>query len=336
MAELPTTSAVTLVDIAKSLDPNGRQAKIIEMLSTQNDILTDILWLQANNKTSHVTTVRTGDPTVYWRMLNRGVQQSKSLKGQIVDTCGRLEGYSNIDEAFDDQYGGNIEKFRATEDQAFVSALSKEVAQTLFYGNTDTAPEEFMGLAPRYASTSLENGTNIIDAGGTGSDNTSIFLVMWGEQTCAGIYPEGSKAGMDYKNLGKQLIRDENDSNRQYMAYVSQFVWRCGLSLRDWRAVVRIPNIDVSELTKTASSGADIIDLMIQALWKLPTQISGRKAFYCNKTIGSFLDRQLYNKSNMNLSYVGEANKFGEKPMALRGVPIRINEAIVDTESAVS
>ena len=45
--------------------------------------------------------------------------------------------------------------------------------------------------------------------------------------------------------------------------------WECGLTVRDWRYVVRICNIDVTNLI--AGSGANLINLLVRALWRLPT-----------------------------------------------------------------
>ena len=51
-----------------------------------------------------------------------------------------------------------------------------------------------------------------------------------------------------------------------YEAMRTYFQWDVGLSVRDWRSVVRIANIDVSDLSKDASTGANLIDLLDEAL----------------------------------------------------------------------
>jgi len=93
---------VTYLDIASRLDPNDKVAKIIEMLATQNEILKDAVTVEGNLPIGHKTTIRTGLPSVTWRLLNYGVQPSKSTTAQVIDTCGMLEAYAEVDKALAD------------------------------------------------------------------------------------------------------------------------------------------------------------------------------------------------------------------------------------------
>jgi hypothetical protein len=209
--------------------------------------------------------------------------------------------------------------------------MNQTMASTLFYGDTGTDPEKFMGLAPRYSSTSAESGDNIIVGGGSGSDNTSIWLVVWGPNTAHGIYPKGSQAGLKHQDLGEVTLEDA--ASGKYQGYRTHYKWDIGLTLRDWRYVVRIPNIDVSNLTKDASSGADLVDLMVQAIEKVPNLGLGRATFYGNRTVSSILRRQITNTSNVRLSMDEIA---GKRVMTFDGIPFRRNDAILNTEATVS
>ena len=80
-------NALTLADWAKRLDPQGKVPSIVELLAQTNEILQDMLWVEGNLPTGHRTTVRTGLPTVAWRLLNNGVQPSKSTTAQIDEQC---------------------------------------------------------------------------------------------------------------------------------------------------------------------------------------------------------------------------------------------------------
>ena len=97
MAEL-AANALTLADWAKRLDPNGKVDAIVELLSQTNEVLDDMLWREGNLPTGHRLTVRTGLPTVAWRLLNQGVQPSKSSTAQIDEACGIMEAWSEVDE----------------------------------------------------------------------------------------------------------------------------------------------------------------------------------------------------------------------------------------------
>jgi len=330
MATLGATN-LTLLDYAKRLGSDNKIAKIIELLNDTNDIIPDMVIVEANGTTGHRTTVRSGLPSVTWRLLNYGVQPSKSRTVQVTDTFGMLEGYSEIDKALAD-LNGNTPEFRLSEDRAFIEAMNQEMAETLFYGNTSTAQEEFMGLAPRYNSTTAENGGNIITGGGSGSDNTSVWLVVWGENTCHCIYPKGSKAGFTHEDKGQVTLEDADGG--KYEGYRSHYKWDLGLTLRDWRYVVRIANIDRSDLTATGASGAKLIELMIKAIHKIPNIRLGKAAFYANNDVITFLDLQTLNQSNVNVSYGQDVH--GQKVMTFRGIPVRRCDAILNTEATVS
>ena len=321
----------TLADFAKRLDPDGRVDAIVELLSETNEILEDMAFVEGNLPTGHRTTIRSGLPSATWRKLNYGVQPSKSTTVQVTDQCGMLEAYAEVDKALAD-LNGNTAEFRLSEDRAFLEAMNQEMATTLFYGDSSVTPEKFMGLAPRFSdATNAENKDNILSGGGTGSNNTSVWLVVWGPNTAHGIFPKGSTAGLHQKDLGEVTLEDANGG--KYQGYRTHYKWDIGLTVRDWRYIVRIANIDVTALTKDASAGADLIDLMVQALEIVPNLGLGRPVFYCNRTIRSFLRRQITNKSNVNLSLEDFA---GRRVLAFDGVPVRRCDAILNTEAAVS
>jgi hypothetical protein len=320
--------SLTLADHAKRQDPNGKVAKIVEILGQTNEILTDMLWLEGNLATGHRTTVRTGLPAAAWRLLNYGVPKGKSTTAQITDACGMLETYSEIDCALAN-LNGNTAEFRLSEDRAFLEGMNQQMATTLFYGNQSANPERITGLAPRFNQLSATNGVNVIDAGGIGSDNTSIWVVVWGDQSCHGVFPKGSKAGLSHNDKGQQTVLDA-DGN-QFEAYRTHFKWDAGLTLRDWRYVVRIANIDVSDLA--GATPANLINLLIRAVHKVPNTRMGRPAIYCNRAVATWLDIQALNKANVNLRY---AEVFGEEVLTFRKIPVRLCDAILNNESRVT
>lgn len=320
----------SLLDVAKRTDPDGKIAQVVEILAETNEILNDMPFVEANDGTSHQTTIRTGLPEVTWRKFNYGVKQGKSRTAQVKDSCGMLEAYSLIDKDLA-MLNGNSAAFRLSEDTAFLEAMSQEMATTVFYGDTAESPEKFMGLAPRFNDLSAESADNIIDAGGSGSNNTSIWLVVWGEQQIHGIYPKGSKAGLSHEDLGQDTVKDADGG--EYQALRTHYQWKCGMTVRDWRYVVRIANIDVTALTKDATSGADLVDLMTQALELVPNLQRGRAVFYVNRTIKSYLRRQIKNAQNVQISMSEVA---GKHVMMFDDVPVRRCDAILSSEAAVA
>jgi hypothetical protein len=324
----------TLADVAKATDPDGKIATIVEILNETNEILDDMVWVEGNLPTGHRTTVRSGLPAPTWRKLYGGVQPNKATNVQVTDTTGMLEAYAEIDKALAD-LNGNSAAFRMSEDRAHIEGMSQEFANTLMYGNEGTAPEEFTGFAPRFNDiTGPANADNIIDGGGTGADNNSIWLISWGSDTVHGIYPKGSQAGLQFSDKGQVTIEDASDgSNSGRMeAYRSHYRWDCGISVRDWRYVVRISNIDQSLLIADKSTGADVTDLMAQAIELLPNQSKGKPAFYMNRGTRSVLRRQIANTTNVNLNMddVG-----GKKVITFDGIPVRRCDSLTSAEARI-
>lgn len=329
MSTLGTTK-LTLADYAKRLGAGGKIDKIVEILNKTNEVLDDQVWVEGNLPTGHKTTVRSGLPSVAWRLLNYGVQPSKSTTVQVTDECGMLEAYAQVDKDLAD-LNGNTAEFRLSEDMAFIESMNQEYVSTLFYGDTSLTPNKFLGLAPRYSSTSADNGKNIISAGGS-SARTSIWLVVWDPTTIHGIFPKGKLTGLQSKDLGEQTLLDSNSG--MYQGYRNHYKWDCGLTVRDWRYAVRIANVDTSALTKNAASGADLIDLMSQALEKIPSLSRGRAVFYCAPIVRSYLRRQIANKvasSTLTMDQVA-----GKSVVSFAEVPVRRVDALSISETAVS
>ena len=342
------SSALTYADWAKRMDDGYKVARIIELLSQTNEILEDMLVIEGNLPTGHKTTIRTGLPQATWRLLNLGVPNAKSTTAQLVDTCGNLETYAVIDKDIAD-LNGNTAEFRLSEVKAFLEGMSQQIAATLIYGNQFLNPERFTGLAPRYSTKNTANSNtayNVLDGGGTASTNTSIWITVWGDDTLHATFPKGKITGLQHRDMGEWPVLDS--SQNTYQAYRDHFKWEIGLVLRDWRYVARIANIDVTQLTGV--SAANLINLIIRALYRLPTapvsattiQTSdtpevranmGRTVLYANRVVRTYLDLQAMNKTNVLL----RIEEFDGKPITtFRSVPVRTCDAILSNEAQVT
>jgi hypothetical protein len=328
------TAALTLADWAKRLDPDGKVPTVVELLSQTNEILTDMLWIEGNLPTGHRTTVRTGLPTVAWRLLNAGVTPSKSTTAQIDEHAGMLEAWSEVDVDLA-KLNGNVASFRLSEAMAFLEAMNQEMAQTLFYGNSGLAPEEFTGLSTRFSSTTAGNGANIISGSGAGSDNSSIWLVGWNERTICGIFPKGSQAGIIHEDYGVQTVATATGIGGGKMrAYQERWQWKAGIALKDWRYVARIPNIDISNLV-AKSSAADLIELMIKATYRIPSLKSCKPVFYMNRTCLQMLDIQRRDDIIAGAGITWDTVD-GQRQASFRGIPIRLVDQLTEAEATVS
>ena len=329
MSTLGVTSP-NLADVAKAKDPSGAIGLIIPLLESSNTIVFDAPAYEGNLAVGHQSIQRVTRGSGTWRSINEGIAAEKGTTKQVIDVCGELAGLHKMDTTLYALNGGA--EYRRQDLEEYVAGMTQEIAETILYGNIATSPKEFQGLAPRYNSTTGGYASQIISAGGSGSDNRSIWLITWGQKTCHLFYPKGTNAGIEMNDMGKQLV---SDGTNDYTAYVEDIKWRVGLALPDYRQVIRICNIDVSDLTVDAASGADLIRQMVKAIYSLPTanMFAKNRVFYVSPTIAEYLQLQASNKSNVNLT---PANAEGEPYTKCIGIPIKPLDALETDEATVS
>ncbi len=324
-----------LADLYRKQDPDGQVAEVIEMLSEINPILDDAITQECNDGTSHQTTTRTGLPQGTWRKLYQGVQPSKGQTTQVKDTTGFLEAYSEVDNKLLKLAGANGNALRMDEAESFVEGMSQQMASALFYSDTDVTPEQFMGLAPRFASLSgSDSAGQIIDGGGSSTDNTSVWFVVWSPKTCSLLYPKGSKAGISRDDLGKST--KELTDGSMYEVMREHFMWDIGLTVRDWRYISAVRNIDVSDIQAGGATALDdLINNMIKAFYKLRQRRvrNGRAAIYCNTDVKTALHLAALDKAANTLTV---ENFEGKEIMRFLGIPIREVDAILNTEAEIT
>jgi hypothetical protein len=324
----------TLMDVAKLKEPDGGiVTDVVEMMTQDNEILLDATWQEANGGTFHRSSIRTGIPEPTWRSFYQGVQPTKSSYAQVDEPLGMMEARSQVDKDLADM-ATDRDQFRFIEAGGHIEGMNQSLVGTAIYGTVTTAPAKFNGLAPRFNSLSAASGENIIDAGGTSTDNTSIWLINWSPRTVYFAYPKGSSAGIMREDLGvNNHARPPDGSSGEFSAYEEKFTQKAGLVVRDWRHVVRAANIDKSNLVDETSA-ADILKLMTAMVHKLPTAGGGgRTAFYVNRTVMTMLDIQAQQKANV---YLTAGEEEGRAKVAFRRIPIRKVDQILNNESRVT
>jgi hypothetical protein len=332
------TNTVTLADIKARQDPNGLMAQVLEVLALDNQILADMRWMEGNLPTGNVTTQRSSIPKPGTRRLNEGAKKSKSSTKQVTDTCCILEDNSEIDEETL-SLAPNKEAYRTSEDAAFTEGFRQECARLIFYGNTDSNEAEFNGLDVRYnkiSTVKTKPGYQIISAGGSGSDNASAWLIDHDAngQGMAGIYPKGSVAGLDTRDMGLQRLVDSNGN--PYYGYCTNFKWKPGIAVKNYRKVSRVANIDTSDLI-TFGSGSDTSPNLIQKFILAQNRIhnkGGSAVWYVNELVYSWLQIMLMDKKNV---YITRQELMGKAPqLYFNGDPVRMCDALLSTEATIS
>ena len=321
------TTHPTLLDLASRLDPDDTIADVVEMLDESTDIVKDMVIQEGNLITGYQSVQRTEIPVPTWRGINQLVQPTKSATVKIVDTCGMLEAYAEVDKAEAD-FNNNSAQWMLSEHQPHLEGIAQKMSDSIIAGDLDVDPKSINGLRKRYsasASGSTETSDNVIDGGGSTSNSMrDIWLCCWGPNSMFGIVPKGSKTGIQVTNLGRQT---RQESGGMMEVYRTHYRVDIGLHVRNWHAAaVRIANVNAATLTKTGSTGADIIDLMTQALEVIKNPGLGRCVFYLPRLLRSFLRRQIANK--VASSTLTEDKVAGKTVMFFDDIPVRRLDAL--------
>jgi len=328
-----TSTYLNLIDMHKTDNNIG---PVIEVLKQQNPILDDAVAMECNMGAIHRHGIRTGLPTPAWGRLYQGIPQSKSSVQQVDDTTGFLEARSGVDTRLL-KLASDPGAMRLGEAMSHMEAMNQEMATGLFYHDTATTPEKFKGFAARYGvKGGAGAGNQIVDAGGTGSDNTSVWFVTWGDHASHLLYPKGTKAGIDRTDKGEQRVTDGNGD--AYYVKEETFEWHIGLAVKDWRYNARIANLDVSDVL---ADTVDILKFMRQAYYKLQSRRldskTSRMAIYMNRTILEALDARTTPTGTASATALQLTRKEleGQEVLTYRGIPIRETDALMNTEARV-
>lgn len=324
---------------------DGKIAPLVNLLSQDNGMLVDMMAkeCQSGNAYEFVQVVKL--PTISTRSYNQGVSATLAGVAKQIQTCVEYPDLIVIDESLM-QLGGQAAEMRTQETKLHTQAMSQKVASDLFYSNNTTNPTTFTGFANIYntvTTSTSQIAKNVIDCGGTGSTNTSLWLITWGDRQIHTIFPEGMPAGLQMIDMGRQNTYDA--AGRPFLSWQHWLRWNLGIAVEDWRYAVRACNIDVTLLA--AKTGLDLISVMNAMVYKPPVMPAGvapvqtaddpevtigRSCFYANRTIMGMLDLQAQNKTNMLLTIEQWA---GKPTLTYRGIPIRCADALVNTETRV-
>lgn len=349
MAVTQSGSVYDLVSWAKTRSPNFEAAMIAELLNQSNESVQDMVWLEGNLPTGHRITQRTGLPTTYTRQLNQPVAVSRGQTAQIDEGMAIFETWAEYDKAllklWADEGG-----FLYQQSLGFMESITEAWAQSFVYGDPSVNPTQFLGLTPRYSTVNLAlaaNAQNVIDGGGTGAVNTSVWLVTHAPHAMHGFFPKGTAAGIDhYVNDDVVIQGTTGIGGTRLRAHQEQWTWNAGMALWDWRWCGRLANIDVNSL-RNQIGATDLTEGMIDLLYRMPSistppsttgnptssiAIPGKQVFYCNRTVRAALHKQMLNKTNNQLSM---EDWYGRKVMTFHGIPIRNIDQILNTEAQV-
>jgi len=332
MATVNQSSDVrTLLDFAKETE-NKKAAKIVQMMEKKNPILRYLPYVPANDGTSHLTTRNIALPTSSARMINQGFAKSKGRSVQIKVGTTMFGVISQVDARLIDN-SGDPAGHRLNMERSYIAGMANDQSDYLFYASNAADPRLFNGICTELGSLSGPYADQIIDAGGTGSDNTSVIFTVLGEDTIHGIFPQGSQVGLKTEDMGKNLVKD--DEGKEYAAWQTLYEWDNGIVVRDPRYLCRIANIDVSNLATfgtESDSSANLLRLFIEAYHRLEDLDAGVPVILCNRAVKQWLDIQAMEKKNAALGIMDVA---GRPVTSFWQIPIERTDSLLTTEARV-
>jgi len=328
-----------LIDVLKA--GGDGLGDVVEALTQLTPFMKDANVVSCNSGTEHRSTIRTGLPAVSWGALYQGIAQSKGNYTEVKDTTGFVEGLSSVDERLLNLKPTEAAKMRLVEGQGFLESIAQTVDSAIWYSDVKVNGKQFHGLAPRYNALS---NANVVNGGGSGSDNTSIWFVTHGDMQTSVIVPDAVPAGVQREDMGRQRVLDGNGN--PYYVKEEKFTQHLGLCVKDWRFNGRIANIDVSDVI---AGTVALNPLMRKLYYKLQGrraykmeregQVSpGRTVIYMNRLMLEALDAETSNgRSGVdNFVRLTPMEVQGEEVMTWRGIPIRETDAIVTSEALVA
>src|SRR4051812_17855441 len=125
----------SLQDVMSMLDSSGRLMPVVEILTQENPLSEDAVFVECNEVTGHRVSQRKSLPTGTWRRFNEGITPQKGRVDSFVETTGMLDAMSKVDCALA-KVGGQEAAYRAAQDKPFVQGLSNDLETALFYSSS--------------------------------------------------------------------------------------------------------------------------------------------------------------------------------------------------------
>jgi hypothetical protein len=320
---------MSILDAAKAAGADGILLNCAELLNKKKGMLPHIPWQETDTAEGHLSAQTTSLPTVSDIVYNVGGTASKSTVANILETCQGVECWLTPDDRVLN-YGGNPGGKMSKETMRATEAMKQAVQERYITGNGDTTPGQLYGFYSRLGSLSSNAARNIIDCDGTGSNNASILYVRWSPDAIYGLYPKGTKAGLQMEDFGRiPVLEDSKEIVRRKV----KLEWYFGLAIDDWRQAGRACNIDVPALL--AGTGANLPKRMRDLQTVVEDNEHGVGAYYMNRTLAGILREQ-------TISAVGAGggltfkNFNGERVMEFDGIQVAIIDDMPIAEDRVT
>lgn len=353
MATLGLGTDLTVAELIRREDPDGKLAQLVDMLTQENRILEDITWLECNNGTYHEDTRTVGEPTGQERTYDEGVTKEAGRTEKVLEPTCMLNGISEVDVKKIQHHvarGSTPAEARMMEDGFFLRGMTKTLVSRLFDGNRTTDPRRINGINTRSDYNTLQtygSETRVFDnAGGDCADAsvfTSMYIIQWGFKKVECIYPRNDPQGggilpIKMEDYGKSIITQASDTSgsKKYPAWQTWFSADFGLFIFDPRCIKRVCNIAVGTAADNAHYFTFDENALSDAVQEL--EYGGQGAvIYCNKAVLKQAQRRANDKGTANFTMDSEGEgPFAHPVVRYQGIPMKRVDQITNTQANVT
>lgn len=331
----------TLQDAMARVTNQGELLQLADTVSKAVGLMEYLEFHETNQAFDHLTGRITDQGTPTTRIANEGAQEIKASSEQVIDVPVHYNNIIKPDPLFLRKFN-SPEKWKAKEVKTLFRSYAEEFVNQIITGDSDNDPgreidglQKRLGSLPSDATDVTERYHTVRSAGGAGADNTSIYGLGIGEDGVYALYLKNGQAGFQMKQLPEQLI---TLGSGDVVCRPIDISWDVGFCGTNQRAMLRVANIDYSDLTTDASSGANLMDELTFAINSSKIKAPGlRPVLLANESVISYFECQ---RRNAGATAVNSA--FSDIGMSMdglttfKGVPFIQVDAIGIAESVVS
>jgi hypothetical protein len=331
MAVLSAYKYLTLAEVNKRAGFTD-MAAILGERKLMNDFLDEAVWLPAThgnfNKAFQASRLGKGA----FSQVNGPVPLISSTGQEVTEPVKMYEGDSPIDDRILDSA---IDPYAArdSEDAMNMEGILQDWTSQLLYANTASVGnnnDAFRGLWSRRTSYTA-TPKQVIDGGlHSSTAATSMLVCEFGPSAFYLAYPENTGTPPGIANMDRGMVYIPAPTGTgNYWAWVRHYEIWAAIVLRDNRAMIRVSNLNPI----FGGTGAFATSAFMKAKNYLP-RVGRNAVAFCNRTIHAQIDDLALNKTN-NFMSVQEFEGYGPIT-SIAGIPIRVMEAILETESSTT
>lgn len=337
MATTDITGYYTLMDVVNdytSLDAKGTYLWAARTMSRKCPFVLDMPMIASNQIMSNVGLRESYLPTPGTRRFGEGVTPTASHSTPFSEPIAMVEDYGEVDFALW-KIQNDPNAWRQQKDSQKVEAMTQKMENLIIYGSLATDTAAFNGFATRFnVSTFRPNDDttwpySVQLNGGSGSDLTRILMIQWGPGKVYGVYPKNLPGGLQIEDLGRHTVQPALTTRMEVLR--AHFSWFMGIVVEDERCVQTIANIETAGTENIFDE-----DLLITAINRLPDPDSGRVSIYCSRSIKTQMDIRAKDKTNVYYTQEANGDVWGRRVTYFQGIPVRMAEKLIDTETAIA